>query len=935
MEHAIPTQADQKPLPSPLLAQVRAILNRDAQADRIALVWPEPIAMPESLQCIDETALRVVYCTSQLAMRERLATHQPGPERLVLLSPFDETQLGKDLLARLWGHEPKRISPWRTLEQLLRVNQIDPRLTGKDYRWIAESLLNSYEHYRGRVQFGEVLDFDQAWQALALGLLDFSADAVDLDALLEWSRQSGVADAVTALPEEMHAHLGDWLEPRLAEQTTLVLCLWRQGQVADMLAIGLVCSLLYRAGIGPSDARFGTIFQARVRLSERFFGGQTIDDRTLQAYGAATVAYLEPVLRAAPHSAMTAVFGDTEQLLASLDLLPLAVESDLLPSGFGQRLERFAVTLQGAANGGSMDAALDSLAALRRHRLASVRQEQVRTAILAMRTCGWLRLDEPRYTGLSALTQDYLDNGGYLDWARSRLWSGDEHEALSRVYEGLSKGASARRERLNEAFAGHLPAIARGDRAGDTAIPVEEALQALVAPLARQQPVLLLVLDGMSQAVYRELSDDLLQQGWVELQRAIDGSDRSEEQLVSRSVGRPACLLAALPTVTRISRYSLLAGSLGAGSSGDEKKAFAAHPALKALSSTRFPPQLFHKAELQQAGSGALSDTVRAAIAGREHKLVGAVINAVDDLLSTGAQLTMNWSVSAIGLLPQLLDAAREAGRLVIFTSDHGHVLDHAMVMRESDADAERYKLSTTSVGDGEIAIEGKRVLLAGNRCVLPWSERIRYAPKKMGYHGGGTPQEVLIPFGVYRNAGDTDPLVGWCEVPRQEPQWWRLDADAAWVVEEPAAASAEPRSRSGAKSKKGLKPQQMHRNLDLFADALPTVTDAESAQNWITALVACPVYAQMKARAGRVMIGDDQLRQCLLLLAQSNGQQMLGALAQALQIPAIRMNGFLAGLQKLLNVDGYPVLSIDRAAKTVKLDIRSLKVQFELADRG
>ncbi len=46
-------------------------------------------------------------------------------------------------------------------------------------------------------------------------------------------------------------------------------------------------------------------------------------------------------------------------------------------------------------------------------------------------------------------------------------------------------------------------------------------------------------------------------------------------------------------------------------------------------------------------------------------------------------------------------------------------------------------------------------------------------------------------------------------------------------------------------------------------------------------------------------------------------------------------MNGFLAGLQKLLNVDGYPVLSIDRAAKTVKLDIRSLKVQFELADRG
>jgi len=29
--------------------------------------------------------------------------------------------------------------------------------------------------------------------------------------------------------------------------------------------------------------------------------------------------------------------------------------------------------------------------------------------------------------------------------------------------------------------------------------------------------------------------------------------------------------------------------------------------------------------------------------------------------------------------------------------------------------------------------------------------------------------------------------------------------------------------------------------------------------------------------------------------------------------------------------VDGYPVLSVDRASKTVKLDIPSLRVQFEI----
>jgi len=103
-------------IPSPVVAQMRAILDKDALADRIALVWPEPIEPTESLQQISDTSLRFVYCPSELAIRELLVTHEPGKERLVMLSPFDETRLAKDVLARLWSNEPKRISPWRTLE---------------------------------------------------------------------------------------------------------------------------------------------------------------------------------------------------------------------------------------------------------------------------------------------------------------------------------------------------------------------------------------------------------------------------------------------------------------------------------------------------------------------------------------------------------------------------------------------------------------------------------------------------------------------------------------------------------------------------------------------------------------------------------------------------------------------------------------------------
>jgi len=142
-------QSDQTSIPGPVMAQMQAILTKDAQADCIALAWHEPIEPAVLQQRIADTALRFVYCPSELAIRERLIQHEPGPEHLVLLSPFGETRLAKDVLARLWGHEPKRISPWRTLEQPLHVHQIDPRLTGKEYRWIAQCLVSTDDPRNG------------------------------------------------------------------------------------------------------------------------------------------------------------------------------------------------------------------------------------------------------------------------------------------------------------------------------------------------------------------------------------------------------------------------------------------------------------------------------------------------------------------------------------------------------------------------------------------------------------------------------------------------------------------------------------------------------------------------------------------------------------------------------------------------------------------
>jgi hypothetical protein len=184
----------------------------------------------------------------------------------------------------------------------------------------------------------------------------------------------------------------------------------------------------------------------------------------------------------------------------------------------------------------------------------------------------------------------------------------------------------------------------------------------------------------------------------------------------------------------------------------------------------------------------------------------------------------------------------------------------------------------------------------------------------------------VLVPFGVFRSVGDTQPIEGWPEVPRREPAWWLLDGGSS--IAEPSIAEAAP-AAADAKA-----PVAGQLALD-FAGKQPAAR-AEQTRDpaWIDAFLASPVYARMQGRGGRVPMTDEQLRRLLALLAQGGGQQMMDPLAKLLGIPLIRLPGFLAGAQKRLNVDGCPVLSVDRLSKSVKLDIPSLRVQFEI-DRG
>jgi len=60
-------------------------------------------------------------------------------------------------------------------------------------------------------------------------------------------------------------------------------------------------------------------------------------------------------------------------------------------------------------------------------------------------------------------------------------------------------------------------------------------------------------------------------------------------------------------------------------------------------------------------------------------------------------------------------------------------------------------------------------------------------------------------------------------------------------------------------------------------------------------------------------------------------GSIMKAPLAQALGVPLFRIDGLVQNISRILNVDGYEVLSFERTTETISLNTNLLKTQFEI----
>ncbi|MGH3097656.1 MAG: BREX-2 system phosphatase PglZ, partial [Streptosporangiales bacterium] len=534
--------------------------------------------------------------------------------------------------------------------------------------------------------------------------------------------------------------------------------------------------------------------------------------------------------------------------------------------------------------------------AVRTHQLAR-RADDVRVprAEAALRLTRWLATSSPvrEHAGLAAYVDRHRDNDAWVDRAVNDAWAGVDEPGLARGLRTVLAAVRLRRDAHDIAFAQSLAGYEGG---GDSPIPLEDLLAHTVFPLAKQQPVLLVVADGMSVAAATGIVDDLVTpaKGWLDCV--------PEGKRVRQSA------LALLPTLTTVSRASLLSGEPTVGEQAAEKDGFERSRKAHGMSG-----RLFHKHPLESKEAGfALAGDVAAAVDDTEAlSLVACVLNTIDDALDRSDPGGTEWTAATVKHLGPLLERARAAGRVVVLTSDHGHVIErrdgHTLSVGATSSNRSRPADGGPPAGDGEIRVRGQRVLLHNGDAILAVDERLRYGPLKSGYHGGGSPAEVVVPVCVLA-PGEAPP--SWRLAPPQAPPWWHGAVSSA----EPPRVE-QPRGRGKA------------------ADTGPTLFDEDAElrhPDLASAVLRSPQYEAQRKRAPRTPVSDEQIAALLRALLSAPACRLASeSAAAALGVAMVQLAGALPAVQRLLNVEQYSVISRDPDGDTIVLDETLLCEQF------
>lgn len=886
--------------PERVAAQVATIAKRRPEARVFGIHTTGPWSGGDSV-IVDGRRMPVAYCRSPLEITAHLSS-LPEEDSLVVLTPLTDQALGLDVLARLPGRRLNHLDRWELVRHAFGATHIDPRLP--THGWVAESLLGALPGGGFAPVPSGWLDADSAWRILLQCYLKLNTGRPDAVDLIHWSLDAEWVSRYRALPEPFRSGIRERLAETAGALGGILADAMESGQGTDLLPIGLVCEVLF-VGEGP---RSPALSQAVARL-EPLVAGRTLNEDQGQAWFEAARNVFDRLDGMQRRDSIERA----EHLLEALKAMSFTDRSTVLSAGFQQQLAAFGrilnAYLDGKAGPAEAEAALERV---RRHRAREGDPERVERLEMAQRLVRRLgRGSAQAIPSLGKAIEAFVRDGVFVDWARRYLLGGDAIAELGTAFGRLYRRIRELREPENRRFAERLQEWNRAPKAERGFLPIEAFLDKVVAKVAAQAPVLVVVIDGMDGGVFEELAADLQQRGWLRWAPGLTGH-------------RPAstageALLSVLPSVTEFSRTALLTGRVQPGSSSTEKTGFAAHAGLRAVSHLSRPPVLYHKGELTDTAAEGLSPTVRESLACPEQRVVGVVLNAVDDHLAKSEQLRLQWTVDSFRFLDALLYEARVAGRAVLITADHGHVLEEDGTRLPGDSE-ERWRSYGEPLAEQEMVFEGPRIETATRKrqVALLWSESARYCQKRNGYHGGATLQEAVVPLGVFLCVGQE--LAGCQPVAEYTPEWWW--SPAVTDVVEPVPL------KKGRRRPSPLPPGQAR----LF-ETLETAS-ATATSDWIRWLFESEVYRAQSRLAGRLAPPEKIVRDVLSLLESRHRRAPRRVLAQAMGVPEFRLRGILAGLQRVLNVEGYQVLAVEEATGAVSVDVELLGKQFQLGVR-
>lgn len=888
--------------------QLRSIVEEKWESDPKAVAFglhvSSPWSGPSEVDFSDVIGTaHVLRADSVFQVREALREAETKNDRIIVLTKLQQTDLGQDVVARMARSRLFPIDHVASLCGLFKAKELDRSICEPG---IAQALLEfSPKDGYPPVSAG-VLDAGTVWRAVCRHVFEMGDREPDQVTLLLWATTANGPQRYIDSTEELRGSLQSRLTGNLGDVADAILRFVDSGAGSDTLALAVTCQVIF--GEGTEE-----VLDAAAARLEQYHENKPISKSIGRMLGSlATEAFADLDKKTDDPKIAQAHLARADELLKQFRCEGYAYRNALTRMSYEQRLARFADQVKTTVEAPTEDAisVCEQLQnQIANHRLAKQRRyaDQITRSEMAVRLTRWLNRDIPSSPSFSEAAAAYSKELAFVDWAREAIVRGDDSSELTAAYQLLDAAIAKKQSQCSKAFATGLADWVSVGSKNASILGVEDVLEKVVAKVVEaNNRVLMIVLDGMSWAVCHELLEDIRQDHWF------------ESTLDENSVAPPP-VIATVPSATMYSRTSLMSGKLCVGDASTERQNFRENAALKQCSDRRYPPVVFHKKGITEGSRGGVSQELRDVILSNGQRVIAVVLNAIDDRLANAAQIRDNWTINRINPLGALLRLARDSGRVVILASDHGHVWHRSDAEYEPSTEGSRWRQDDGKCAEGEIVISGERVLPkdAGGKVIVPWSETIHYKRPHHGYHGGATPQEMVCPLILLRDKSSAYAGLFSCEYPK--PDWWSAAPVAAPVEEEPTVTVTVP---SGPRTLFDLLPEEKE----------PVKKPvAVSTDDWIGRLVESQAYKAQKAMIRRHAPEDDVVRSTLEVLSANGGVMTPAAFAKAANMSAARLDGLIARIGRILNVDGYEILSLDRNENKVELNVAKLRRQFDI----